>query len=85
MSTIKERYAPKVVAANSTVTIDNSNVGGFICTTGGTITLTRESPSDTLINAMAVTAGTYYPLPIYLGHNGGSFTTAGGAVGLLLV
>ena len=88
---IQERYNPVVVAANTTVPIYGDNIGGFLCTTSGTITLVKNPNNDgnttstTLINAMAVTAGTYYPIPAYLGKNGGAFTTAGGAVGLLLV
>lgn len=83
---VQERYTPKPVAANSTVTISGSGVGGFLCTTSGTITLVRDDgqgATTTLVNAMAVTAGVYYPLPFYLGPTGGTFTTAGGAVGCL--
>lgn len=82
-----ERYTAVPVAANTTVPIYGQSIGGFLCTTSGTITLvanvTASHPQRTLINAMAVTAGVYYPLPFYIGKNGGTFTTAGGAVGLL--
>jgi hypothetical protein len=85
---IQERYAPTVVAANTAVDIPGAGVGGFICTASGTITLVAKAaagkPQTTLINALAVTAGLYYPLPIYLGRNGGTFTTASSGAGLLL-
>lgn len=85
---ITERYSPVPVAANTAVQFSGSALGGFLCTTSGTITLVANAsdngqPSRTLINAMAVTAGVYYPLPFFVSTNGGTFTTAGGAIGLL--
>jgi hypothetical protein len=83
---VQERYSPVVLGANSTVRINSQGTGGFLCTTSGTITLVRDNgggSTTTLINAMAVTAGIYYPLPFLLGQYGGTFTTAGGAIGLL--
>ena len=87
MATIQERYNPIVVGANSTVTIHGDNVGCFLCTTSGTVTLVSNAhdgkAQTTLLSAFAVTQGTFYRLPFYLGRNGGTFTTAGGATGLL--
>lgn len=84
---VRERYAPVVVAANSTVAITSNSTGCFLCQVSGTITLTTNAQdgkaATTLLNAFPVTAGIYYPLPFYLSANGGSFTTAGGAAGLL--
>jgi hypothetical protein len=80
---------PVPVAANTSVAISGSSVGGFLCTANGTITLTTN-PSEgkagvTLINAMSVTAGNWYKLPFYLGRNGGTFTTASSGAGVLAV
>lgn len=86
MSIVQERYTPIPIAANTTVTVRGSALGGFLCTTSGTLTVIRNDGggnTTTLINAMAVTASVYYPLPFFLGQNGGTVTTAGGAVGLL--
>lgn len=84
---IQERYQPIVVGANSTVTIHSNQVGGFLCTASGTITLVAAAsdgkPQTTLLNAFAVTAGVYYPLPFFLGAQGGTFTTASSGAGLL--
>ena len=84
---IQERYAPLVVGVNSTVTINNQAIGGFVCQTSGTGTLialaTAESPALTILTAFPVTAGVYYPFPWFLGISGGTFTTAGGASGTL--
>jgi hypothetical protein len=84
---IQERYAPLVVGVNATVTINNQAVAGFVCQTAGTVTLTSAAvdgaPAVTILSAFPVTAGVYYPLPFFLGKNGGTFTTAGGASGTL--
>lgn len=80
------RWNPLPVAANSSAEIKSSRVGGFLCTTSGTLTIVRnneDGTTTTLINAMAVTAGQWTFIPFYLGRNGGTVTTAGGAVGVL--
>lgn len=87
MSVVQERYNPIVVAANTTVPIYGNNIGCFLCTATGTITLVANAndgkAETTLLSAMAVTAGFYYPLPFYLGKNGGVFTTASNGAGVL--
>ena len=84
---IQERYNPVPVGANSTVTIYGNNIGCFVCTTSGTLTVVSNAydgkPQTTIINALAVTAGVVYPLPFFLGTNGGTVTTGGGAVGTI--
>jgi hypothetical protein len=87
MALARERFKPVVVAANTAVTFDSNAIGCFLCKTAGTITM-LANPQDgkaatTIISAHPVTAGTYYPLPFYVGTNGGTFTTAGGASGTL--
>jgi len=83
----QERFSPYPVAANTTINLSASGLGGFLCKVSGTISCVRNAsggnPQLTIIDAHPVTAGTYYPLPFYLGTNGGTFTTAGGAVGVL--
>lgn len=87
MTYIRERFTPVVVPADSTVNITSESVGGFLCQVAGTITLVSNTndgqPARTLLSAFPVTAGLYYPLPFFIGYNGGTFTTAGGAAGLL--
>lgn len=84
---VQERYNPIPIAANSTVIVSGSAVGVFLCTTSGTLTVVSNAydgkATTTLLNAMAVTAGQTYKIPFFLGSNGGTVTTAGGAVGLL--
>lgn len=86
---VREQYTPVPVAANSTTTISNVAIGGFLCTAAGTITLVANAADGkaqtTIINAMSVSAGVYYPLPFVLGKQGGTFTTASSAAGVLAV
>ena len=81
---IKERYQPQPVGVNATVAISGESIGGFLCLTAGTVTLTSNQ-NGAVITALPVTAGVYVPLPFYLGVAGGTFTTAGGASGTLAV
>ncbi len=83
----QERYQPILVGVDATVPINSDSVGGFLCKTAGTITVTKvnelSGANVTIINAHPVSAGIYYPLPFFLGSNGGTFTAAGGASGTL--
>lgn len=81
----KLRYTPLLVGADATVQINSDTVGGFLCTTTGTITIVRnndDGTTTTIVSALAVTAGAWVAIPFYLGKNGGSITSAL-AVGVL--
>ncbi len=77
---VKERYDPKVVDVDTTLPIAGDQIGVFACVTAGTITVTN-SEGGTVLDEFPVEAGTVYFLPLRLGPNGGTFTTAGGASG----
>ena len=83
----QERYQPNLIGVNGTFKIEGDSIGGCLCATAGTITVTKvneiSGANVTIINAHPVTAGVYYPLPFLLGSNGGTFTAAGGASGTL--
>lgn len=82
---IQEAYKPHVLAANASYTFAPGvqGMGGFLCTVSGTVSLTTASGTQ-ILNAFAVSAGVYYPMPWYLGINGNAvFTCAGGAAGVL--
>jgi hypothetical protein len=84
MTAIRERYPAKVVAANTTTIILGQSLGGFLCKTAGTISVVN-SRGTTVVDAIPVLAGVYYPLPIFVGDaNRATFTTAGGASGTLM-
>lgn len=77
---VAELFNPKLCPANTaTVFAANNGIGGFLCTISGTLTL--SDGSTTFVNAMAVTAGIWYPLPFTI--QAGTLTTAGGAAGVL--
>jgi hypothetical protein len=82
MAAIQERYNPRVIGVNTTVTLTTQALGGFLVKTSGTITVV-DAKGTTVVDAVPVTAGIYVPLPFYLQGNGGTFTTAGGASGTL--
>ena len=83
---VRLMHTPFAVGVNTTVSITGDNIGGFLCVTSGTITVvgtTDQGANVTWINAMPVTAGTWYFMPFYIGPRNGSVTTAGGASGVL--
>ena len=82
---VKEAYTPYALAANATLRVEGPQMGGFLCVTGGTLTVT-DSGGVVEVNALPVTAGIYYPIPIrFGGAGGGSVTLASGASGTVLV
>lgn len=86
MGYIQERYRPTVMAANATVTTPSSGLGGFLCVTSGTITVTMNNTAATpMLTAFPVLAGVYYPLVMLGDINGNTVVLAGGASGTLLV
>lgn len=78
----RERFTPAKIGVNSTITLSGSDVGGFLCLIAGTLTITKLD-GTVIVNAVPVTAGTWLPIPFYIGENGGTATTAGGASGVL--
>lgn len=82
MTVVQERYTALPIAADSSETLTGQAVAGFLCKTGGTITVV-DAKGKTVVDAFPVTAGFYYPLPFYLQGNGGVITTGGGASGTL--
>ena len=83
MGTIQERYHGTAMAANTTFTVTGNSVAGFICVTAGTLTITRADGTTILVNALPVSAGVYYPLPILVAA-GATVTLASGASGTIL-
>lgn len=81
---IQEQYTPELMTANSSFTTNSQKIGGFICVTSGTLTVTRGD-GIVRLNAVPVTAGVYLPLPMFLGNYGATITLAGGASGTLLI
>ena len=81
---VKERYNPRAIGVNGTITINGPTVGAFLAVTAGTLTIVNDS-GGTVLNAFPVAAGQFVPLTMFVGNNGGSCNLGGGASGTLLV
>lgn len=80
----QERYKPLFMAANTSSTFTGSKMGGFLTKTAGTLTVTSFA-GVVLVSAHPVSAGIYYPIPMYVGPDGATVALAGGASGTLLI
>jgi hypothetical protein len=80
---IKERYTPIKVAVDSTVTIYNDSVGGFLAITAGTLDIKKGDGTSIFPAVLTVEASVYYPFPAFIGTVDGQAVTAGGASGTL--
>lgn len=77
---------PVLVAAGATVNFQKSKIMGFLCTTSGTITISRlgdGGAATVLVNALAVTAGEWVDIPMIIGTGEGRIVSAS-AVGVLI-
>lgn len=73
------------MAIDSNFTIRGPNVGGFLATVSGTLTLT-DPDGTVLVNAVPVTAGVYTPLPfVFSTAQGAIVQLGGGAAGTLAI
>lgn len=81
-----DKGKPLAVAAGATVDFDSSCLIGFLCTTGGTITISKRTSAGvtTLVNALTVTAGQWVDIPIILDAGQGRVVSAA-AVGVLVI
>lgn len=75
---------PVVVGVTTTVPFTGSAACTFMAVTAGTITIT-DANGTVLLNAFPVAAGSWLELDMFVGVNGGTITTAGGASGTLTV
>jgi hypothetical protein len=77
---------PVVLAANSSKDIQTSCVSGFLCTAGGTLTLSKldNTGATVIVNALAVTAGEWVDIPIKIGTGQLRAATASDAAGVLV-
>lgn len=76
---VQESFAATRVAADGTATLTGrTRLGGFVCDTAGTLTLTING--TTMLNAMDVAEGVFYPLPFDIVGTS-SIALGGGAAG----
>lgn len=85
----RERFSPKPMAANSTLNVPATHIGGFLCTVAGTLSIVAKAADGTTdvtyVNALPVTAGQYVKIPMEVTVPGIAVTLAGGAAGTLFV
>lgn len=90
-SRVKERFQGLNMAADTAVELGGGGVAGFIAKTSGTITITAPNGAtgtvvtETILDAIPVTAGQNLPIMINFPQEGGTVTLAGGASGTLLI
>lgn len=62
---VQEVFRPKLMTASGTLVGINGNVGGFLCTTAGTLAITSgiASGGADIVKEMDVVEGSWYPLP----------------------
>lgn len=86
MANITERYKPVLMGVDASYKVTSQGLGFFLAKTSGAITIT-SALGVTLLDAVAVTAGVYLPIPILLmgptNDIGGTVTLSGGASGTL--
>lgn len=79
---VQEAYSYKLLAASAQVKASDGLLGGFFCTTAGTIKVwdSASAAGAVMIDTTAVVAGVFYPMPFAF-INGCYITLAGGATG----
>lgn len=83
---VRERFRPQPMAANSSFIIRGPNMGGFLATVAGTLTVTDAVTGTVLVNAVPVVAGGFTALPfVFTSSEGATVTLAGGAAGTLAI
>lgn len=85
---VKELFAAAPMAANTSQYVTGHNIGGFLATVAGTLTVTMDPGVDgiptVLVNAVPLTAGIYTPIPIMF-NRPVTVLLAGGAAGTLMI
>jgi hypothetical protein len=61
---VREVYTPKRMTASGTIVEFRGEIGGFFCTTNGSLQITegKDPGGADLLSTISVVAGTYYPL-----------------------
>lgn len=61
---VREVYTPKRMTASGTLVSFRGEVGGFFCTTAGTLQITEgvDPGGVDILSSFSVTVGSYYPL-----------------------
>jgi hypothetical protein len=83
---VREVYSPLRLSASGTICQERGLIGGFLCTTSGTLQITDgvNAGGADIISSIPVSAGVYYPLGIRC-KNGAWAVLGTGAIGTFTV
>jgi hypothetical protein len=87
MAVVQETFSYKPLTASGVLLGSSGGaLGGFLCTVAGTVKITegQSGAGATIVDTLAVTAGTFYPMP-FATPTGAYATLAGGAQGTFAV
>lgn len=79
---VQESWSYKPLVASGQVAARDGQLGGFLCSTAGTVTVydNAAATGNVMVANMPVTAGVYHPMPFSF-TTGCYFVLAGGATG----
>ncbi len=82
---VREIWSPKLMTASGPIVAENGSLGGFFCTTGGTLQVTKgiAAGGADIVAVFDVTEGSYYPLPFIC--NTGAYAVLTNAAGTFAV
>jgi hypothetical protein len=82
---VRELYTPKRMTATGMICAAGGSLGGFFCTTGGTVQITvgEAAGGADMVSAFTAVAGTFYPLGFRC--DTGAFAVLTTAIGTFLV
>lgn len=81
MQVVNESYSPWPLAASGLVVgAEGGQIGGFLCTTSGTVRLSYGSAGAgaEFVAEVAVTAGVFLPMPFSIPPGSYAYATLGG-------
>lgn len=69
---VREVWSPLKLAASGTCCPVGGSLGGFLCTTAGTLAISEgvDSGGNEIVEAFDVAEGSYYPLPFKMDRGG---------------
>jgi len=82
---VKENWKARPLAASGVLTQRGGKMGGFFCTTGGTVEITAgvAAGGATIVDEFTAVAATWYPMPFDLPD--GAYVTLTTAAGTFAV
>lgn len=80
---VQELFDYKRMTASGPLFVGNGQLGGFLCTTAGSVQVTETGGTD-IVSTIAVTVGQYVSMPFSCGA-GASCVLSGGCIGTFAI